>query len=160
MSEQKNQRNNQSIRQRPVRELQDGLSHDMDARNDFLNASNSSSDDSESDVSQACRIVVPKHRRKRDPNTMLMEQLVAQQKAFLKSQRKVYKLKAEIDTTEVRERYLKLDLNNAQVAVEELKEKAKERDEILFYARAENWGMRMVVLLYILLNIYTLLMGA
>ena len=148
-----------AIRQRPVRELQDELSHNRDVRNDFINASNESSDDSQSDMSESCRIVVPKHRRKRDPSSLLMERLVAQQEQYLRSQRKVYKLKGEIDTNEVRERYLKLDLNNAQVKVEELEKEAKERDMTLFYAKAENWGMRFVVLLYILLNIYSFLTG-
>lgn len=160
MSEERKLSNTSAIRQRPVRELQDELSHNREVRNDFINASNESSEESDSDVSESCRIVVPKHRRRRDPSSMLMEQLVAQQQAYLKSQRKVYKLQGEIDTNEVRERYLKLDLNNAQVKVEELEKEAKEQASTLFYAKAENWGMRAVVLLYIVLYMYTLILSS
>lgn len=148
------QPSNNSINQRPVRNLQNKLSHSIDNRNDFLNASNSSAEsDSDSESQRSCRIVVPKYHRKKDPSTLLLEQLVAQQQAFLKSQRKVYKLKGEIDTNEVRERYLKLDLNNAQVEVEELKEKKKNTEKNMFYARVENWVVRLTLLAYIFFTI-------
>ncbi len=48
---------------------------------------------------------------------------IQQQHQYLKAQKTIYNLKNEIDTEEVRSRYLKLDLNNAQVKIVEMKQK-------------------------------------
>jgi hypothetical protein len=99
--------------------FQRSLNENAEEKNQFINAGNSDSD-SESE-SETVRLVLPKKTKREHPiDAMLMEQLIKQQKAYLKAQKTIYKLQTEIDTEEVKTRYIKLDLNNAQVRIEEL----------------------------------------
>ena len=153
---------NQPIDHPSVRRVQDHLAHDYDARRDYINNVNGSSSSEESSdgeiVRENVKVSFPR-RKKRHDMDFLLQELVAQQKLYLQSQRKVMKLKTEIDTEEVRTRYLKLDLNNAQVTSEEQKEKLKDMKNTLFYARTENWVSRLLALLLIMFNIYTFTTG-
>lgn len=106
-----------------VRNFQRSLNEDSDEKYRFVNADveESDSEDSEEEDTEAIKIVPPKKAKKQSHiDKMLMTQLVAQQKAYLRAQKTIYKLRTEIDTEEVKSRYIKLDLNNAQVKIEEL----------------------------------------
>lgn len=84
----------------------------------------SESDSSESEKEVKVQKTVTKHRKVSNGiDMLLMEQYIQQQHQYLKAQKTIYKLKNEIDTEEVRSRYLKLDLNNAQVKIVEMKQK-------------------------------------
>ncbi len=145
----------QSIKSRPVRQLQDQLNTNNGMKRDFIDGSVSDvSSDSEEDVQESCRIMVPKHKKARDSSTMLLLELIKQQNLYIRSQKKVFKLQNEIDIEDVKTRYLRLDLNNAQVTAEETKEKVKKVSNTLFYARAENWTLRSCIILCLLLYIY------
>ena len=107
-------------------------------------------------------LITNKKKNKVKSVDFLLQELVNQQNLYLRSQQKVMKLKAERDVEEVRVRYLTLDLNNAQVAVEEEKEKCTNlRKAVSRYAKTnrcskiENWITRVVIILYTLFYIYS-----
>lgn len=145
-----------SIKSRTVRQLQDELNTNNDMKQNFINGSASDvSSDSDEDVQESCRIMVPKQKKGRDPNTMLLSELIIQQKLYMKSQKKVFKLQNEINVEEVRTRYIKLDLNNAQVTIEEKKEEIKILKSTLSYPHREIWMYRFFVTFGLLLYIYS-----
>ena len=76
-----------------------------------------------------------------------------------KAQKKIYALRAEKETEEIHSRYLKLDLNNAQVKVEELQQSEKNLSREIFRSRVENWFSRALVVLYLMYNFWLLVHG-
>ena len=107
-----------------LKNFQRYLDVNEDEKRHFVNNEVVSDSDEESDT---IKIVHPKkYKKKNGVDIMLMEQLISQQNAYLKAQKEIYKLHTEIDTEEIKTRYLKLDLNNIQVNVELL---TKQRDE-------------------------------
>lgn len=107
-----------------LKNFQRYLDVNEDEKRHFVNNEVVSDSDEESDT---IKIVHPKkYKKKNGVDIMLMEQLISQQNAYLKAQKEIYKLHTEIDTEEIKTRYLKLDLNNTQVNVELL---TKQRDE-------------------------------
>lgn len=96
------------------------LRDDDDVRRDFLTKETTS--DSESD--NKLQISFPKKKEKKEGSDLL-SQLVLSEKQIRKLIKKNYKLKNEIDVSEVTSRYLKLDLSNAQLRVTEIKEEIK-----------------------------------
>lgn len=143
------------INQPDVRNLQKKLYSDHDTVREFIDHDKSSESDSESDVQESCRIVVPKRRSKHSLDFLLQE-LVNHQKMYISSQRKVMKLKTEIDTEEVRTRYLKLDLNNAQVLADERKDRLTKMKNVLVSAQIENWIFRGLLLMAVIVYTYKL----
>lgn len=105
-----------------LKKYQKELKNNDDDKKHFINSNISDIDSdsgSESEIEQPLKIVSRK-KKSSHIDTMLMEHLISQQKAFLKAKSKIYKLRNEIDTEEVKTRYIKLDLNNAQVKIDEL----------------------------------------
>ena len=106
--------------------FQHSLQNDEEEKKNFVSATVTSDDDdgdssSDYDDREAIKIVPPKKPKKNSHiETLLMEQLVSQQRAYLRAQKTIYKLRTEMDTEEVKTRYIKLDLNNAQVRIDEL----------------------------------------
>jgi hypothetical protein len=139
--------------QSEVKNFQRSLNEDVDEKNRFINAEVEESD--EDSESEGIRIVAPKKTKKRSQiDTMLMEQLIAQQKAYLKAQKTIYKLRNEIDTEEVKTRYIKLDLNNAQVKVDELTLSQKEYRNKYYTAYTINIGCLVFYVLWLFCNIF------
>lgn len=104
-----------------LKDFQRSLNRNEEQKSHFVNKDNSDSESSDSE-SETVRLSFPKKTKTTNPiDTMIMEQLIKTQKSYLKAQKTIYKLQTEIDTEEVKTRYLKLDLNNAQVHNEELK---------------------------------------
>jgi len=147
-----------------VRQLQEHLHHDNVTQREYLDhdASDSSSVSESSDAE--CRVTIPRRRNKGKAKSIdfLLQELITQQKMYLKSQMKVMLLKSERDVEEVRTRYLKLDLNNSQVAVEEGKERATTLRKTVaqyahshFRARTENWITRLLIVLWVIFQVYT-----
>jgi hypothetical protein len=131
---------------------------DKETKDHFISnevESDSGSSDSETESENEQNIVIPiERKRKREGiNFLLMDNLTRTQERLSKAQKKIYKLKSEIDTQEVKDRYLKLDLNNREVEIEKLKQvEAK-----FFYSRIENWIERTLLILFITIYIGTFL---
>jgi hypothetical protein len=135
--------------------FQKKINEDNDIKSSYISSSALNFDsDSESD---AYKIVIPKNNRKKNIDTTSQEllfQLLKQHKKLLKTQKRMYKLQSEFDKEEIKGRYVKLDLNNAQVSVEESKEKLKINSDLLFKSRVENCIWRVSFLLHIVIQIY------
>jgi hypothetical protein len=109
--------------QSELKKFQRSLDENEEEKRRYVDAELQSEEDDSNSEEEAIKIVAPKKARKRSPiDTMLMEQLISQQKQYLKAQKTICKLRTEIDTEEVKTRYIKLDLNNAQVKIAELTE--------------------------------------
>jgi hypothetical protein len=107
-------------------------------------------DDSESD--DTYKIVIPRSKKKNhDTSQELLFQLIRQNQILSKTQKKMYRATGIA-------RYIKLDLNNTQVKLDETKDKFKVCKKELKHARIENWIVRGLVLLYFLFQIYSFLL--
>lgn len=107
-------------------------------------------DSSESD-SDSVEIIMPKIKRKKnsDTNNELLFQLLHQSQLLSKTQKKMYKLQCEIDKDEISTRYIKLDLNNAQVKIEDLKDRFSVCKKTLSNVKFENTVLRCILVAYI-----------
>ena len=133
--------------------FQKQLDEDEETKSSFVDASN---DESDSET-EGCKIVFPKHKRKRNDTIQeLLHQLLQQNKELVKIQKKQYELQSELDQEEIRGRYVKLDLNNAQVAADDAKDKLKTTKKRLFKSQVENWVWRSIMILFFLYQLYCL----
>jgi hypothetical protein len=142
-----------------VKNFQRDLDGDREAKNRFVDAEEDSvscsEDNSSDEEEEQIKIVAPRKKKKSAIDTMLLEQTLNQQKSYIKAQKTIYKLRSEVDTEEVKMRYLKLDLNNVQVKLDEALVKNKE----LFKVQIENLVLRVIIVFYILwrfLGLFTL----
>jgi hypothetical protein len=135
-----------------LKNFQNTLSTNNEMKQNFVESKqNDSSSEDDSDSGSDCdHIKISSQFKNKNKNknleNMLLEQSIIQQNAFLKAQKTIYKLKSEIDSEEVKTRYLKLDLNSLQV---ELREEI-DKNKILFRTQVENWTLRTIVVLYII----------
>jgi hypothetical protein len=136
-----------------LKKFQSNLDGDKEAKNMFVakekdrSEEESEHESNSEDEEEHIKIVAPRKIKKGSAiDTMLFEQTIAQQKAYLKSQKMIYRLQSEIDTEEVKTRYLKLELNNLQVRLDDevLKNKTMSAVQI------ENMVLRVFLVLYIL----------
>lgn len=114
----------------PITSLQNQLATDSEIRNEFLEQDYSS----DSDDTEVCTKKIIHGRNKRDSTALILEQLVRRQEAFDKAQRQLFKTKTELECLEVKDRYLKLDLNNALLD--------KQKLEGLVLYKYESWAWR------------------
>jgi hypothetical protein len=137
--------------QSTISSFQRNLSDSAEAKNRFLNSeiNSSTSEDDEVEEKKIAK-PLPKKRLSSRIDMMLMEQYIQQQKDYLKAQKTIYKLKNEIDTEEVRSRYLKLDLNNEQVKNIELQQKVKYLNNKFSQSLSANVFLFMIILSYIM----------
>jgi hypothetical protein len=133
-----------------LKKFQSNLDSDKESKNMFVNKEKIDSEDesnSEDEDTEQIKIVAPRKIKKGSAiDTMLFEQTIAQQKAYLKSQKMIYRLQSEIDTEEVKTRYLKLELNNLQVRLDDEVLKNKKMADV----QLENMVLKVFVVLYIL----------
>ena len=133
-----------------LKKFQSNLDSDKEAKNMFVSKEKEDSENgsnSEEDEEEHIKIVAPRKIKKGSAiDTMLFEQTIAQQKAYLKSQKTIYRLQSEIDTEEVKTRYLKLELNNLQVRLDDEVLKNKTMSAV----QLENMVLRVFLALYIL----------
>lgn len=106
--------------QRSLDESREEKEHFVDAQSMASSDDDNSNDDSEDETKTNIQLVQPKHSKKNNIDVLLMNQLILQQNINMRAQKTIYKLKTEINTEEVKTRYLKLDLNNEQVKNEKL----------------------------------------
>jgi hypothetical protein len=141
-----------SKHQSPLNMLQRNLDRNQDFRSTFISAENSDSDSSES---ESCKIVLPKKRRKKvDTSQELLFQLIKQNKNLSKTKKKMYSIQADLDKEEIKSRYVRLDLNNAQVECQEVTEKLKQSNSDLHKVRTENIITKVFIALYFTYRIY------
>jgi hypothetical protein len=134
-----------------LKNFQSNLDNSKESKQSFVDNEIVSDDsDSENEQEQVKIITQRKNKGKNGLDTMLLEQSITQQNAYLKAQRTIYKLRSEIDVEEVKLRYLKLDLNNVQVKLDEQIEKNK----ILNNTNIENTILRVVLVIYTFFLIY------
>jgi hypothetical protein len=128
------------------------LDSNKDMKTSFIDAE---VDESESEDDR-CEIIIPKRKKKRgiDTGHELLFQLIDQHKVLVKTQKKMYKLQAELDKEEISTRYIKLDLNNTQVKLEDSNVKLKECQIALLHSRVENWVVRVISVVYILYTVW------
>lgn len=133
--------------QSELKNFQRSLNEDDEKKGHYINAE--VEDDTDDSEDEAIKIVAPrKPKKKSHVDTMLMEELITQQKAYLKAQKTIYKLRTEIDSEEVKTRYIKLDLNNAQVRITELSTQQQETLRKFYKLIAVN-----IVVFFLLLSI-------
>jgi len=140
-----------------VKDYQRDLNTNESSKRHFIDAD--ADDESEDSDQNEVRIIAPvRNRKKGHLDEMVMEQLLAQQRAYIKAQKRICKLQTEIDTEEVRTRYLKLDLNNAQVKADEEKETRLKVEKELYNAHVENWVFRLLMVLFMFATVYSKMM--
>lgn len=138
-----------------VNMFQKVLDEDAGMKSSYVHAENDSDYESEDD---ACKIVIPRANKKHtDTSKELLFQLIRQNQVLSRTQKKMYELQSELDKEEITSRYIKLDLNNTQVKLDETKEKFKACKKELKYALIENWLVRGFTLLYFLFQVYSFL---
>jgi hypothetical protein len=144
--------------QSELKKFQRSLDENEEEKRRYVDAElQSEEDDSNSEEEEAIKIVAPKKSRKRSPiDTMLMEQLISQQKEYLKAQKTICKLRTEIDTEEVKTRYIKLDLNNAQVKIAELTELEKNYRRKYHQEYTTNKILIMLIISYFIWRVFLL----
>ena len=138
-----------------LKNFQTNLDNSKESKQSFVDNDVDSSDSDNDEEEQVKIITQRKNKGKNGLDTMLLEQSISQQNAYLKAQRTIYKLRSEIDVEEVKLRYLKLDLNNVQVKLDEQIEKNK----ILGNTKIENTILRFVLVIYTFFIIYGKIYG-
>lgn len=146
--------------QQEVKNFQQNLSSNQEDKKHYVDAENQDSDySSDDEITEQCHRKGPrcdtnysvKNRGKGDSiNFLLMDQLVEQQKNNLKAQKKIFQLKNTIDVADVKDRYLKLDLNNAEVRVAELTEKLSDVECQIKFVTVEKNSLKVLILLYLM----------
>lgn len=130
-----------------LKQLRKVLKEDSDVKRDYINARAQDMEDINASVE--CKTD--------NINLEIFQQLLKSQQENIENQKTIYELRSEIDTEEVKSRYIKLDLNNATVKSEDLKEdivniKKKHWDILLKGAGIVGvlFAMNMTTFLYLL----------
>jgi len=135
-----------------LKNYQRDIDADHEVKRSFVDAGNETDEESDGEDEYGnlpIQIVSQQPKKKAHIDVMLMAQLTAQQKETFRAQKIIGKLRAQIESDEIRTRYLKLDLNNAQVKAEEETVKTKDLSTKLIKAQLEIWIVRMLFTLYI-----------
>jgi hypothetical protein len=134
------------------------INEDQEIRSSYIQAENDS-DSEEEEEEESCKIIIPPRPKSKHTDTSkeLLFEMIRQNTILLKTQKKMYKIQAELDKEEVSSRYLKLDLNNIQVKLEETNDKIKIYKKELKFSQIENWIVRGLALMYFIFKIYSFL---
>lgn len=139
----------------PLNKFQKNLKEDEELKESFVtNEFESSSDDDDDEEQDRCKIVFPKKKKNSDTSHDLLVELIRQQKILAKTQKKMYSLQSAIDSEEITNRYLKLDLNNAQVKFTETNDKLKKCRKELKNKMIQNYVFLGVSGLFTVYKIY------
>lgn len=123
-----------------LKKLQKDLKTNQDEKRKYVEGRSESSDSEEED---GVRIVPTKKVKKNPVDTMLVEELVRQQKIYVEVKDDMARISQELDREETKNRYLTLDLSNAQLKIEELSAFQK-----------ETWILRIVIAIYVLFRLF------
>jgi hypothetical protein len=135
----------------------------------YVDSDNDSDSDSDSKrkSTNVCKIVLP--NRKKEKGNELINLLLNEQTKNLVLSKKIYKLKSNIEINENKTRYIQLDLNTyvEKLKEEETKHKennekniliTKEEEKKLKNITYENYTMKALILLYLIITFYNLVM--
>ena len=95
-----------------LKQLRRVLKDDDDVKQEYINARGP---DGEENISNSIEC------KSDNINLEIFQQLLKCQLENLENQKTIYELRSEVDTEEVKSRYVKLDLNNMNVTCEDLK---------------------------------------
>jgi hypothetical protein len=123
-----------------LKKLQKDLKSNDETKKQYVNARQEESSEESGDE---LRIVAPRRSKKSQVDTMLVEELVHQQKMYVEAGERISELSMEVDREETKNRYLTLDLSNAQLKIEELSHYQK-----------ETWILRALIAVYILFRLF------
>lgn len=132
-----------------LKNFQKDLVNNVDEQRNFVLAENSSESETSDSEHDEIRIRAPRASKKSKIDEMIMHELVNQQQKMLKLQRKLSKVEREVDREEIQTRYLKLDLNNKEVELSDLRERVVKLLEREQFSRLENLIWRLVLIIYI-----------
>ena len=138
--------------------FQKSLKDDTDMQASFISAGNTILHDSNSDSDEeTCKIVFPKQKRSKHSDTSqdLLHELIKQQQVLSHTQKKMYKLQSAIDSEEISTRYIKLDLNNTQVKLDETTEKLNVCGKLLNKAIVENFVCKGIIIFGLVYEVYS-----
>ena len=136
-----------------VNMFQKVLDENSEMQSSYVHNEKESDSESEDDT---CKIVFPSRSKKNtDTSQEMLFQLIKQNHVLSKTHKKMYKLQAELDTEEINSRYIKLELNNTQVNLDETKIKFKSCKKDLKKSYIVNFCLSGIILLYIIFWIYS-----
>jgi hypothetical protein len=138
-----------------VKNYQKKLDKDEEVKRHYVEAELSESDsDLSSDEEESPAITISQVKRKKDLkdpiSSKLFQRVLELQETNMKAQKAIFKLRNELNTEEIQARYVKLDLNNAQVKIGELETKGQLTERELYMARTENYATRSLFVIYML----------
>lgn len=135
-----------------VRELQNKLKNDAGTRENFVNSHSENVASSDSDEETARLLTVLKRPHKKNDNgaSLMLQQLLKKEEEYNKLQKKYYELDKEYNSLDTQNHYIKLDLNNSDLKVEELENKVKNISTDRFYYLCESMFWRFVLVLYLI----------
>ena len=111
--------------------------------------------DSSDSEGKEMKIVLPKRKKKNaDTSQELLFQLINQHKTLSMAQKKLYKVKTQLESLEITSRYVKLDLNNAQVKLEEMTDDLKNCRESIVKSNNEKAVFRCIFLAWLIFQVY------
>lgn len=135
-----------------LKNLQHKLKNNEDAKRFYIEASDVEEDDESHCGNEVKLSLKKKNTKKRNINTkgdinmILFEQFMNKQEELNKTNIELYQLKTELDVEEVKTRYVRLELNNAQV---DLEEKKRELGEMIKYKKKYQIQLFFSVLFFV-----------
>ena len=141
-----------------LNDLQNNLNNDDEVKSSYINSklSESESDSSDSE-SEKCKVIIPRRKKHFNANQELLTQVFTLQQTVSKLHKKMYKIKGEIDSEEIKSRYTKLDLNNLQIKKESLLKDIKDLKLAYQQSNTENMLFRFFLCVYMLYRLYTII---
>ena len=109
-----------------LKKFQKNLRNNRDEQECYINNSRESSSESDSDSEGNTIRIGLKQRKKKKNKEFELAYFMKAYSRIEKLQKRLYKQQTNLDSQEEKNRYLKMDLNNAQVSLDEEKDKFKE----------------------------------
>ena len=122
----------------------DRYSKDEISDNEDGNESSTHASESESDDEPACKVVIPRKKKRNSDSTSseLLAQLINQHKEYAKIQKKMYSIQTELAKEEITNRYTKLELNTSEVRVAELRTRISDTKKELTRVESLNTELK------------------
>ena len=131
------------------------LDGDKDLKELYVSAEADDTDSSSYSEGEEMKIVLPRRKNKNvDTSQELLFQLIKKQQDLSIAQKKLYKVKSELESIEITSRYVKLDLNNAQIKIDETVTKLKDCRESLVKSKNENNVFRFICIIWFIYRVY------
>jgi len=127
----------------------------IEGQKNLKNEKESFVEKTDSEVESESEEEVPKKKTPiLNPTRELVNQLVLHHKIYTKTQKKIHRIQSELSREEVINRYTKLDLNNAQLRIDELRKKIIDYKTNFQHSHMENVVSRIILVIYIAYLMY------